>query len=540
MELLDQLKAKLEKEYCPPLDPATFLAILQDYDITNPTQLSNARQIFDLIKQDAETEEASGFDATGSSGNGLATFADTTTESGSGKTLEWSSTTDDTSLSQAMSLLDLEGTNNDGDETVADLQTFPDVEYEGLDQPEKESILSRIFPSLRPFDIQWSLKKVKGDMNRAIDELMTQSFLIETGARKQSVDAFSESRGPSVRRKAKSRRNRRQTVEDLTQFSASESKLLSVSKWDAGQRDVEILCLRTGITEKQASSIYHKNGGSIRSSLLSIIKAHQEINLEMDENTSVLLEIQAFELREEFPTISQTLAEGLVQITHPSFENAQELAKVLITSETSNKVNIQVELRHAPLKFDWDEASAKPLSLNAVYPDGLPGPSLPSQDPTTYREGRDAAYKQAAAAYRKSKSQALMGGAAAYYAEVGRDLDAKARRADSFTADTIAASQSTYNSIDLHGISVKDAMRISRERVTSWWHSQNNQRDFSTTGYKIITGMGHHSDGGKGKIGPAVGNMLVREGWKVEIGNPNPGAILVTGVAKKSATGKKR
>lgn len=454
--------------------------------------------------------------------------------------MEWSSTTDDTLLSQAVSLLDLKGTSSDGDESMADLQIFPGVKYEGLDQPEKETILSRIFPSLKPFDIQWSLKKVKGDMNRAIDELMTQSFLLETGARKRSVDAFSESRGPSARRKGKGRRNGRQTVEDLTQPSGSESKLPNMSKWDAGRRDIELLCLRTGIAEKQASSIYHKNGGSIRSSLLSIIKAHQEINLEMDENTSVLLEIQAFELCEEFPTISQILADGLVQITHPSFENAQELAKVLTASETGNEPNIQVELRHVPLKLDWDEASAKPLSLNAVYSDGFSGPPLPFQDPAKYREGRDAAYKQAAAAYRKSKSETLMGGVAAYYAEVGRDLDTKARQADSSAADTIAASQSTYNSIDLHGMSVKDAMRISRERVTSWWHSQNNQRGSSTTGYKIITGMGHHSDGGKGKIGPAVGNMLIREGWKVEIGNPNPGIILVTGVARKPATSKKR
>jgi hypothetical protein len=87
----------------------------------------------------------------------------------------------------------------------------------------------------------------------------------------------------------------------------------------------------------------------------------------------------------------------------------------------------------------------------------------------------------------------------------------------------------------LHGVNVKDAVRISREKVTTWWHELNEQRVGTIgtrrigEGYQIITGKGNHSDG-KGKLGPAVGKMLIREGWKVEV---RGGRLVVMGVANK-------
>ena len=87
------------------------------------------------------------------------------------------------------------------------------------------------------------------------------------------------------------------------------------------------------------------------------------------------------------------------------------------------------------------------------------------------------------------------------------------------------------------GASVKDAVRISRERVTEWWVRECEERARSGTrgeivggGYRIVTGVGRHSEGGRGKLGPAVGAMLVREGWKIEVGG---GVIVVRGVAKR-------
>jgi hypothetical protein len=49
-------------------------------------------------------------------------------------------------------------------------------------------------------------------------------------------------------------------------------------------------------------------------------------------------------------------------------------------------------------------------------------------------------------------------------------------------------------------------------------------------GYRIVTGLGRHSEGGRGKIGPAVLKTLMSEGWKVEVGT---GELRVTGLARR-------
>ena len=143
---------------------------------------------------------------------------------------------------------------------------------------------------------------------------------------------------------------------------------------------------------------------------------------------------------------------------------------------------------------------------------------------------RDAAFSQARAAYRKGKSDPLMGGAAAYYSQEGRDADARARQAMRAAADQLAEMQSWKGGLDLHGVTVEDAKRIAREKVTGWWHELGRDGQSVGAGYRIVTGVGNHSEGGVGKLGPAVGKMLIREGWKVQVGT---GYLVVTGIVKK-------
>jgi hypothetical protein len=127
-----------------------------------------------------------------------------------------------------------------------------------------------------------------------------------------------------------------------------------------------------------------------------------------------------------------------------------------------------------------------------------------------------------------------MGGAAAYYSSLGHSYNAAAQAASSNAADALVASQSSATMLDLHGVNVKDAVRIAREGVTAWWARVGGGREAgggggggTHTGYRIVTGKGMHSVGGKAKIGPAVGRMLIREGWRVQVGS---GVLLVTGV----------
>ncbi|KAM3066144.1 hypothetical protein ACMFMG_010515 [Clarireedia jacksonii] len=551
----DKIRDRMEAEYCPPLDTGTFLAIIADHDLADETQVQNARMILDMIRQDAEIEEASGFDPSGSSGgiytNGdsenvedkgfLVGRNDEANESTSARSQPgWSSVTDDASLSQELSSLELDGLEYEEVEGNGYTDSL-----EAMDDTSKEAFLLGTFPVLKPFDVKFSLKKAKGDINLAINDLLTQAFLEETGSRRRGIEAFSEdSSMPTKSRRHKGKKRNGRLNEDSLSSPTSDSAISPIepSKWETGRKDVEFICDKTGMPIQQVSSIYHKNGASVRTTILAIIESYPTIEDDSSENAQ--MEINTMELSQDFPSLPRPHVRALVQLTHPSTSNAHELAKAIIPQygSNSNKPTIQIEFRPPPLNLNPSPSSpAKRLSINAIHPSHLPPPSLSSShidtNPTPHLQARNAYFSQASSFYKKSKSTPLMGGAAAYYSQLGRDAGARAEAAAEAAAERLADMQSSRDGLDLHGLGVRDAVRIVRERVGNWWAGveeerrrvggrRGNGRGEST--FRIVTGVGYHSEGGKGKLGPAVARMLIREGWKVQVGT---GVLIVTGWA---------
>jgi Domain of unknown function (DUF1771) len=509
------------------------IAILSDYDLSNATELDAARQLLSALSSEVATEEATGFDPSGASGpnwftNDLEIIRDR--ESVSEMSHHgWKSVTDDTSLSQELSVLDLEELQFSDNGGITNTVGSPEKPFtssiDALNAEGKEAALIAIFPALKPFDVQWTLKKCNGDAGLAIDELMTQSFLEESGSRHRGIEAFSESELPSRRRKGKKNKRQGRKADDVPTGPASPMQ----SKWDIGKQDVEFIALKTGMPMQQAASIYHKNGGSIRKTIAAIIDAHASMKIEPDDP---MIHINTSELRQDFPSLSTSDLGILVQLTHPSMDNARELAKVLTSRSVASRPSIQIEFRHAPVDIGSDSPNTEMKGFNGIHDqETVPHETLAS----TYIKARDTAYVQAHAAFRKGKSDPLMGGAAAYYSQVGRENDARAKIAESSAADALVSMQTSRTELDLHGLNVKDAVRISREKVTAWWHERSEQRLGTRSigpEYAIITGKGNHSEG-RGKLGPAVGKMLIREGWTVEVRGGNGGRLVVTGVAKK-------
>lgn len=133
-------------------------------------------------------------------------------------------------------------------------------ELENLDEAGKEKALIGIFPALKPFDIKWTLKKCNWDAGLAIDELMTQAFLEESGSRHRGIEAFSQSEIAPRQRKGKRKKMRVAGNASNPTSPASPSKDSPVeSKWDIGKRDVEFLSNRTGFPVQQITSIYRKS-----------------------------------------------------------------------------------------------------------------------------------------------------------------------------------------------------------------------------------------------------------------------------------------
>ncbi|XMA17307.1 hypothetical protein WAI453_010098 [Rhynchosporium graminicola] len=540
---MEELQTQLIDDYSQSIETSTLLAILSDFDITNSTQLSAAREILDILKSSASAEESSGFDPSGASGlehpqddQGSAR-AQGDNESQSTSQRGSKTHTDDTSFSQDSYGLDLESLDLGSEENLETTGKASSSELDSLDEAGKEEALISIFPALKPFDVKWTLKKCKGDVGLAIDELMTQAFLEESGTRHRGIEAFSENDATPLRkRKGRGKKKNGKNAGSVSHASTSPTNDSPVeSKWDTGRQDIEFISERTGIPVPQLTTMYHKNGGTVRGTIAAMVKAHAEINIDEDDP---VIQLNAYDLHQEFPSISTTDLEILLHITHPSYSDARDLAKALTAPvHKKHEGGIQLDIRHPPIQLD---PVPKPIrkSPNTLYSEDYDFASA-SSSAAAYTTSRNSAFAQASSAYRKGRSNPLMGGAAAYYSSVGRDFDVKAKQASREAADAFVASQANIGrSLDLHGMNVKDAVRVSRECVTRWWVGGGSERDgdarrTGSAAYEIVTGKGLHSSGG-GKLGPAVAKMLISEGWKVQVGNGgNAGVVVVLGVAKK-------
>lgn len=494
----------------------------------NHSHFEEAQRTLNILKESAEAEDINAFHASGNDRIGGTLTNEAAKAHGdnesSNSLQEWSSQTDDTSLSQGLSSLDMKG-HLEPDGNSEDRLYLHNLE--GLDEGAKVSLLAGMFSSLTVFDVKWTLKKYKWDVNRAIDELMTASFLEESGDRHRGIEAFSETDVTIRPRKPKGKRKGRVTKPQASsEVSGSIVASSLASQWDNGKQDIDFISTRTGVPIHQVNSIYHENGASLQATVSAIVEAHLALQLDLDDP---IIQMKTVNLAHEFPTVPASKLEAIIQITHPSDAFAYELVKVIATPH-SKKQSIQIDIRHTPLQLDPVSTPPKSMAYDALHPE------IPLEASTAkvakYTQARNAAFQKATALYRKGKSDHLMGGAAAYYSQQGRDADALARRAQSEAADARVASQSTKFELDLHGCNVNDAKRITKERVTAWWHELNQERGGGArpgSTLKVITGKGNHSEGRAGKLGPAVGKMLIRDGWKIEV---TPGFLLVTGVAQ--------
>jgi hypothetical protein len=186
---------------------------------------------------------------------------------------------------------------------------------------------------------------------------------------------------------------------------------------------------------------------------------------------------------------------------------------------------------YSPLNLD----DIKTISESSVSP--APGTSHLPRSPmvSSYSEAAQSEYAKASSYYRRSKSDHLMGGAAAYYSSVARDHRAAAKRENTAHFNQIAVTQSSNTHVDLHGIPSEDGKRIALEYVSKWWDRLGEGRiktggkSAIGAGFDVVVGKGTHSAGGRAVLGPAVFSALQAAGWKV---SAHSGVLNVTGRKK--------
>jgi hypothetical protein len=409
--------------------------------------------------------------------------------------------------------------------------------------PKKETVLAETFPNLRPELIAYTLKKAGDDLDKATDELLnhvyfedSRSNATEEGSVAKGIDAFSEDyHVPQRNKKGRNKKNKRVSLNTLSSANVSDSDPLSPmspNRWLNTSRDVEYITSRTNLTQKTVASIYHANGASLSTTILALVRKEIQAQKKSGEPDAALVQ-DALGLNEAFPTIDLDYAFALVRLTDPSVTKAHDLAKALMeqpASETGGKGGIKLDLRYAPVNLSEESSEAPRLPVLAA--------SARLHDSISLARARGDAFQQASAAYRKGKSTPLMRQAAGYYAQEGRDYNANLKAMSQVEADSFVASQSGAAFLDLHGVTVANATRIAKQRTQAWWDSLGerrirewgNARGGVGEGYRIVTGLGRHSEGGRGKIGPAVLKTLMSDGWKVQVGT---GELLVTGLSRR-------
>ena len=446
---------------------------------------------------------------------------------------------EDTSLTDLSEHLRSFLVNQRHDHESSDSDQYRIAEATSISAAGAEAELIMMFPTIKAQDVSFIFQKTHGDIDRSIEELLNHAFFADETSNRDSItgrrglEAFdiSDVGRPRKSRKGKSRRKqplRRTSSTPGYEDDSSRSGKPPMNRWNKSKEDVEFITQRTHIPEKIVTSLYHGSGGSLATTIFSLLE-HQALHAEnpyLDGASTKLLEEHAHELRDDFPTLGDVQAVALIRLTHPSTASAHELAMSMSSLNSSG----------GSLQPAYSPFTPSPPSTPRVVPTTSAASIGSSASPANLYAAKSHAQNRAAAAYRASRSgKPLMAQAAGYHSSVARSTTASLLAQDSAAADARVKAQSKPGEIDLHGLNVRDAVRVALHRTVEWWDQGAREwaregKVMGNNGLRIIVGIGRHSEGGKGRLGPAVGKALLAEGWKAEIGQ---GVLTVVGRTRK-------
>ncbi|EXJ72808.1 uncharacterized protein A1O5_03956 [Cladophialophora psammophila CBS 110553] len=511
----------LRAQYCPPLDDALFYAIVSDHQL--PQDRATLTSVLDRLKATAIEQEDAEFDP-----------------SGTGAPVHLREATD-TSRSCPEDVF-----SNDVTSITTGLSDFKWDESDSLEHDldnssieKKTAWLQHVFPDIPKRELASVLESHGGSLDKAVDDLLNLSFLnqgLEEGPEEvpvlKGVDGFAEDVLPQ--RKGRKKRKPR-TNESSRASSASsspyESECVSTNVWATMSEDVGFICSRTKLQPQVVRSIYHSNGARLASTIRALAITEGMAYTQLSD-VDPILDLQIAEFQSQFEHVPKSQMYGLLSLARNIPSAAQELLQAMSVFENAqNPGKLHDAAQYAPL--DLTENRAPDRTSTATSAMAKP----PYQaSAASFRIAASQSFDQAGAAYKRSKSDRLYGGVAAHYSEIGRERIRAAKEAKAAEADLLVAEQSSPTVLDLHGVTVQDAVRIGSMKTQSWWDGLGDAKYASggggpaRVGFKIVTGVGTHSKNHAPRIGPAVSKMLMREGWKVEIGH---GELLVTGKSRR-------
>ncbi|KAJ5940133.1 hypothetical protein N7516_000301 [Penicillium verrucosum] len=542
----NELFKELESTYCPPIDPALFVAIVSDFDLAIPTQVEQLRETLDVLNASAVEQEDLPFDPTGTtnlrnsdvSGAAIGEWPD---GASSGPT-SWPS------------LEHPEDSNDDPNSATYDAERLKGSKlgytFLGMTTADKAQNLISMFPTITRLEAERILEDCHDNLSRSMDVLLNLAFIEETQIAREipqhtpeevaqdsqssipkSIDGFQAKENENGGKKTRKNKKQKQRRVDLASQAMNNT---ATNKWESGKKDIEFLSSRAcALQREKIASTYHENSMSLCGTIRVLAQAHAPKDIQEIEDDPVLV-TQVGELGDKYPGINPITLTGLIRIANSEISAAEELAEILARRPDLTSVSDIISFVSSPVALD-DEENIPPAQQTESASDFMDF-SQAAAAANSHFAARSAALAQASQSARRARSNPLYSGASAYYREVGNEQRQLAMRHLATASDRLVTRQSSQYDLDLHGVTVANAVRIARERVQAWWDGLGDQKyvrgggQSSHGGFNIVCGVGHHSQDRKSHIGPAVWNMLQKEGWRVEL---NRGSMLVTGVTRR-------
>lgn len=413
---------------------------------------------------------------------------------------------------------------------------------------ENAQTLIGMFPSITRLEAEGILEDCNNDLSRSMDVLLNLAFIEETqiagdvsqqteiaqrfgqsGAFK-SIDGFQATESQTGNKKSRRKKNKQQK-QNVVDLSVRTTAGPTSNKWETGKNDIDFIASRASTLQREKiASAYHLNSMSLCATLRDLAYAQAPADTNEIEEDPVLV-TQVGDLVHKYPGVHPTTLVGLIRIANDDTSAADELAETLSQRPALSSVSNIITFVSAPPVVEDDDENAAPTREADSYIDSMDF-NQASAAASSHFAARSAALAQASNSARRARSNPLYGGASAYYRDVGNEQRLLAMRHLANASDRLVAQQSTNCDLDLHGVNVANAVRISRRSVQNWWEGLGDQKHVRGGGrdvhggYKIVCGVGNHSQDRKSHLGPAVWNMLRSEGWRVEL---DRGSMLVIG-----------
>ncbi|SCV74854.1 BQ2448_7883 [Microbotryum intermedium] len=565
---------QLLRQFCPPLDSALMHALLLDLPSTPSYEdIELIKTTLKSLANDAEIQSTPDHDDS-EDGTGLSTKTTTTTNTNTTSILA-----EDSSLSKSLEVWSL-----NGDESSTSQGTTPsnrsDSERSSYRPDDPLAFLSSVFPNESIELLQQHLEASSGDVEVVVDELLSSGLLREA----QREESSTSTAPPALDSPVVSKQQRKRikvaqrasatlsltstphliphspTLSAASAGSAPSSPIIAAqpieNRWASISSHASNLANLLHVPESRIVSTYHKSSSSLPltlARLLHALTAERPFGSLSNEEGQGPIDLKD-SLGTVLPHLTEERLEMLLCATEGDVADAMDLEATiqeiersegrLVWSEILQLDSFEPQLTTAGPSFSSTSSTTIPITM-------VPNPRrqavvqrkerYTSSECTKleleYLHKRNIALRSAATHFQKGGTGER--GVAFYWAEESRELDAKRkvwaeRKAVALVRErALKDGMGGGRGIDLHGLTMNEAMAVTRESLEEWWSSVNHGA-LSPPPLRIITGVGKHSTNKVAILLPAVIKLLDREGWNWSYDNGfggagARGAVLVKG-----------